>query len=65
MPYPDVTNIDIGYAPEQGESTETIVLRIHVNERWMQTRPQDRVGFPATVDEIPVVVIPGDQAVLE
>ena len=65
MHYDDVINIDIGIVPEQGETKEAILLRIHVTEHWMQARPQDRISFPAIIDEITVVVIPGDQAVLE
>jgi len=58
--YPDVSLIDIGYAPEQSEGAKIIALRIHVREGWMQALPQERVGFPADIDGIPVVVIPGD-----
>ena len=57
--HPDVNLIDIGYAPERTESTEEIVLRIHVRERWMKDIPEERVAFPEQVDGIPVVVMPG------
>ncbi len=58
--YPDVSLIDIGYAPEQGKGTDAVVLRIHVKTRWMQAKPQERINFPAAFDGIPVIVIPGD-----
>ena len=56
----DVNLIDIGYAPERSEGTEEIVLRIHVKERWMKAKPEERVAFPAQVDGIPVVVMVED-----
>lgn len=65
MKYPDVTHIDIGYAPDSGEGLETIALRIHVTEHWMQAKPKDRVNFPATIDKFPIVIISADQAALE
>jgi len=55
--HPDVNLIDIGFAPERSEGTEEIVLRIHVKERWMKARPEERVAFPEQVDGIPVVVM--------
>jgi hypothetical protein len=59
--HPDVSLIDIGYAPDQSdENEETIALRIHVKERWMQAGPEERIDFPTTMDGIPVVVVPGD-----
>jgi hypothetical protein len=61
LDHPDVSLIDVGYAPaEQGESSEEVVLRIHVGERWLKARPEERVVFPERVEGIPVVVIPGD-----
>jgi hypothetical protein len=57
--HPDVTLIDAGYAPaEQGGNGEKVVLRIHVRERWLRARPEERTAFPAQVDGIPVVVMP-------
>ncbi|MFN2171563.1 MAG: hypothetical protein ACK2U0_21035 [Candidatus Promineifilaceae bacterium] len=58
--HPDVSLIDIGYAPEQSEGSETIALRIHVKESWLQAEPEERVEFPSNQDGIPVVVVPGD-----
>jgi hypothetical protein len=59
--HPDVSLIDIGYAPaEQGEHTEEVVLRIHVREHWLKAKPEDRAAFPEQVDGIPVIVMPGD-----
>jgi hypothetical protein len=58
--HPDVSLIDIGYAPEEGELSDTIALRIHVKERWMRAKPQERVSFPEAIYGIPVVVMPGD-----
>ena len=58
---PDVTFIDAGYAPAtQDETTEDIVLRIHVRERWLNARPEERTAFPEQVDGIPVIVLPVD-----
>jgi hypothetical protein len=58
--HPDVSLIDVGYAPEQGEGTEAIVLRIHVRERWTKAEPGERIAFPAEVEGIPVYVMRGD-----
>ena len=58
--HPDVTLIGIGPAPEGGEESGQLVLRIHVRERWMNAKPEDRVAFPEQVDGIPVVVLPGE-----
>jgi hypothetical protein len=60
LDHPDVSLIDIGYAPERGEETEEVVLRIHVRERWVKAQPEERVAFPKQVDGIPVVVILGE-----
>lgn len=58
--HPDVSLIDLGYAPEGSERTEEVVLRIHVRERWMKAKPEERVAFPKQVDDIPVIVMLGD-----
>jgi len=58
--HPDVSLIDIGYAPERGETTEEIALRIHVREHWVKAKPEERVAFPKQVDGIPVVVMLGE-----
>lgn len=58
--HPDVSLIDIGYAPESKQTEEDVVLRIHVRDRWMQANPKERTKFPSEIDGLPVVVIPGD-----
>lgn len=58
--HPDVSLIDIGYARDKGELSETIALRIHVKEAWSKARPEARASFPAAIYGIPVVVVPGD-----
>lgn len=58
--HPDVSLIDIGYAPKSGEETREIALRIHVRERWIKARPEERIAFPKQVDSIPVIVMLGD-----
>jgi len=63
--HPDVIGIDIGYAPDLGEETNKLVLRIHVRERWIEASPDKRVAFPEQVEGIPVVVMSGDIPHLE
>ncbi len=58
--HPDVTLIDIGYPPKQDGVPETMVLRIHVKKRRINSKSRDGTSFPTSVDGIPVVVIPGD-----
>lgn len=58
--HPDVTLIDIGYAPERRQDAEQVVLRIHVRRRWMDAKPEERLTFPEQVDDIPVVVTVGE-----
>ena len=59
--HPDVSLIDIGYAPsEQGKSAKEVVLRIHVRENWLQAKPEERIHFPKQVDGIRAIVIPGE-----
>jgi hypothetical protein len=60
LDHPDVSLIDIGYALERDERTEEVVLRIHVRERWMKAKPEERVTFPKQVDGVPVVVMLGE-----
>jgi len=60
LDHPDVSLIDIGYAPKPDTKTEEITLRIHVRGRWMEAMPDKRIAFPDQVDGIPVIVIPGD-----
>jgi hypothetical protein len=58
--HPDVTGVDIGYAPDRGQETEEMVLRIHVRERWINADPATRVAFPEQVEGISVVIVPGE-----
>ena len=61
LDHPDVSLIDVGYAPEPREGdAEQVVLRVHVRKRWMNARPDERVTFPEQVDGIPVVVMFGE-----
>ena len=61
LDHPDVSLIDIGYAPvSQAESAEAVVLRIHVQEKWLKEKPEERVVFPEQMDGIPIIVMPGD-----
>ena len=61
LDHPDVSLIDIGYAPAApGESTEEVVLRVHVREHWLKAKSEERAAFPEQVDGIPVIVMPGD-----
>jgi hypothetical protein len=61
LDHPDVSLIDIGYAPaRKGKSTKDIVLRIHVRESWLEAKPEERIRFPEQMDGIPVIVIPGN-----
>jgi hypothetical protein len=59
--HPDVSLIDIGYPMERGKIiSEDIVLRVHVRQRWMKAKPEERVTFPEKVDDIPVMVMLGE-----
>jgi hypothetical protein len=58
--HPDVSLIDVGYAPEGEQVRGQVVLRIHVRDRWVQARSEERVTFPTQVDDIPVIVMRGD-----
>jgi hypothetical protein len=61
LEHPDVSLIDIGYTMEGDETSEKeVVLRIHVQERWMKAKPDERVDFPDQLDGIPVVVMLGE-----
>jgi hypothetical protein len=57
--HPAVTLIDAGYSNE-GEQKNQIVLRIHVRDRWMKNHPTESNTFPSAVDNIPVILVPGD-----
>jgi hypothetical protein len=58
---PGVTNIDIGYAPDSRDRTPAqLVLRVHVDDSWMKTAPEDRTFFPDDVDGFPVIVMRGN-----
>jgi len=66
LKHPQVSLIDIGYAPaEQSNSGEEIVLRIHVRETWLEEKPAERVAFPGQIDGIPIIVISGEDFKLE
>ncbi|MDJ0772445.1 MAG: hypothetical protein QNJ49_03305 [Mastigocoleus sp. MO_167.B18] len=58
--HPDVSLIDIGYAPEENQNSGEIVLRIHVRDRWIKAKLEERITFPTQVEGIPVIVIPGE-----
>jgi len=57
---PDVTMIDVGYEPGKEMTADNIILRIHVRQRWMNARKEERTAFPAEVEGIRVVVLPGE-----
>ncbi|MCI0388267.1 MAG: hypothetical protein MOB07_05825 [Acidobacteria bacterium] len=54
--HPQVSLIDLGYDPENGESAGQVVLRVHVRQ------PIDRqaLGLGDEIDGIPVLVVVGD-----
>ena len=60
--HPDVALIGIGIPPDTGAvgKVDEIVIKIHVREHWMKSRPDERLVFPTEVDGFRVVVIPGD-----
>jgi hypothetical protein len=60
LDHPDVSLIDIGYAEEGEQRTDTLAIRIHVRDSWFNASPEKRVNFPDAVDDISVVVIRGD-----
>lgn len=61
LDHPEVSLIDIGFDPAvQGERREEVVLRIHVREKWLKSKPEARAAFPKQMDGIPIVVVPGD-----
>lgn len=61
LDHPDVSLIDIGYPLERGSIAESeVMLRIHVRERWMKAKPEERVAFPEQIDGIPVTVMLGE-----
>lgn len=63
LTHPDVTLIDIGYSKNRGPKTQSVTLRIHVRERWLKAKPEERVALPDHQDGIPVVVIGGEYRV--
>ena len=63
LSHPDVSLIDIGYVQDPDTRTQKYALRIHVRERWLKAKPEDRVSFPYRVEGIPVVVISGEYRV--
>jgi hypothetical protein len=60
LDHPDVTLIDIGYAYEGGQRTNQVVLRVHVKERWVNAKTDERIAFPDQVNDIPVRIMVGD-----
>ena len=58
--HPDVSLIDLGYQREEGRLTRSPILRVHVRDRWLAAKPEDRVAFPAEVEGIPVEVTRGE-----
>ncbi len=58
--HPDVSLIDIGYAPGREQTEDAIALRIHVRENWVQADPAERVTFPSEIDNIPIIIMSGD-----
>jgi hypothetical protein len=58
--HPDVSMIDVAYQREDGSPIRSVVLRVHVRDRWLDAKPEDRITFPAEVDGIPVVVTRGE-----
>jgi hypothetical protein len=58
--HPDVSLIDLGYQREKGRLTQSVVLRVHVRDRWLEAKPDDRIAFPTEVDGIPVEVTRGE-----
>jgi len=58
--HPEVTLIDIGYIYEGDRRTDQIALRVHVRERWTKAGLKERVTFPEQIEDIPVVVMPGE-----
>ena len=60
LDHPDVSLIDIGYAPEESGLKGEVVLRIHVLDRWMQSKPEERIAFPSKIMDIPIIIMRGD-----
>jgi hypothetical protein len=58
--HPDVSLIDVAYQPVHDSLMRSVVLRVHVRDRWLEAKPEDRVTFPPEVDGIPVVVTRGE-----
>jgi len=66
LEHPQVSLIDIGNVPtEQRDTSEKVVLRIHVRESWLEAKPEERVAFPEQIDGIPIIVISGEDFKLE
>ena len=57
--HPDVSLIGIGYAERSSAEPREIVVKIHVRDRWMKAKPEERVAFPEYVEGIRIVVVPG------
>lgn len=57
---PDITLIDIGYAPEGCQDTDPIVLRVHVTEHWFARNSEGRDAFQQAINGISVCVMQDD-----
>ena len=57
--HPDVSLIGIGYAERSSAEPREIVVKIHVHDRWMKAKPEERVAFPEYVEGIRIIVVPG------
>jgi hypothetical protein len=57
---PDVSLIDVAFQREPGSQTDSVVLRVHVRDRWLAAKPEVRAAIPSEVDSIPVVVTRGE-----
>lgn len=57
---PDVSLIDVAFQREPGSPSDSVVLRVHVRDRWLAAQPDARTAIPSEVDSIPVVVTRGE-----
>lgn len=57
---PDVSLIDVAFQREPGSPSGSVVLRVHVRDRWLAAKPEARTAIPSEVDSIPVVVTRGE-----
>jgi hypothetical protein len=57
---PDVSLIDVAFQGEPGSPSRSVVLRVHVRDRWFAAKPEARTAIPSEVDSVPVVVTRGE-----